>query len=160
MNEALINIQRGLSVLTVDVQDGFVGPGGAGAEQGETTTGTTTGTGTPSNYSTNETQPEAGLFSWWWILIYAAIFAGMYFLMIRPRRKQEKKMKELQQGLKAGDNVVTNAGLFGRITDVGTDCFVVEMGVAGRTVKVPVLKSEVLGVRDPVLTPPPREEVK
>jgi len=141
--------------------DGLVGPGGA-ITGGETATevGEVVNQVVDNVANGAAPAPEGGLFSWWWILIYAAIFAGMYFLMIRPRRKQEKKMKELQQGLKAGDNVVTNAGLFGRITDVGTDCFVVEMGVAGRTVKVPVLKSEVLGVRDPVLTPPPREESK
>jgi hypothetical protein len=31
---------------------------------------------------------------------------------------------------------------------------VVELGISGRTVKLPILKTEVLGVREPVLTPP------
>jgi preprotein translocase subunit YajC len=96
-----------------------------------------------------------GGFSWWWIVLYGAVFVGMYFLMIRPQRKREKAMKELQSSIKTGDNIVTTGGLFGRVSDVGTDCFVVEFGIGGRSVRMPVLKSDVLGVRDPVLTPPP-----
>jgi len=93
------------------------------------------------------------------ILLYVAVFAAAYFFMIRPHRKREKAMKELQSGIKTGDNIVTTGGLFGRVTDVGTDCFVIEFGVSGRTMRVPVLKSDVLGVREPVLTPPPKESV-
>jgi len=91
------------------------------------------------------------------ILLYVAVFAAAYFFMIRPHRKREKAMKELQSTIKTGDNIVTTGGLFGRVTDVGTDCFVIEFGVSGRTMRVPVLKSDVLGVREPVLTPPPKE---
>jgi len=91
------------------------------------------------------------------MLPFLAIFVGMWFLMIRPQRKREKKLKELQATIKAGDNIVTSSGMFGKVADVGTDCLVVEMGISGRTVKIPVLKSDVLGVREPVLTPPPKE---
>ena len=94
------------------------------------------------------------------LVVWIAMLAGIWMLMIRPQRKREKKLKELQAGIKTGDNVVTNSGLFGRVADIGTDCFVIEMGISGRTVKVPVLKTDVLGVRDPVLTPPPRESVE
>ena len=93
------------------------------------------------------------------ILLYVALFAAAYFFMIRPHRKREKAMKELQSTIKTGDNIVTSNGFFGRVTDVGTDCFVIEFGVSGRTMRVPVLKSDVLGVREPVLTPPPKETV-
>jgi len=91
------------------------------------------------------------------ILLYVVLIGGIWFLMMRPQKKREKKLKELQANIKAGDNVVTNGGMFGKVADVGTDCFVIEMGISGRTVKVPILKSDVLGVREPVLTPPPKE---
>jgi len=93
------------------------------------------------------------------ILVYVALFGGIWFFMMRPHKKREKKLKELQATIKTGDNVVTNGGMFGKVADVGTDCFVVEMGIGGRTVKVPILKSDVLGVRDPILTPPPKDVV-
>jgi len=91
------------------------------------------------------------------IAVYVIIFGGIWFFMMRPHRRREKKLKELQSGIRTGDNVVTNGGMFGKVTDVGTDCFVVEMGISGRTVKIPILKTDVLGVREPVLTPPPKE---
>jgi len=158
MESLIFGIQQFLFMGT----DGLVGPGGANPG------GTAPAAGDVVNQATEYVASGAqqaaegggGIALHWWIIGYAALFAGLYFLMIRPQRKREKKMKELQSGLKTGDNVVTNGGLFGRIADVGTDCFVVEMGIGGRTVKVPVLKSDVLGVRDPVLTPPPKEEAK
>jgi len=105
-------------------------------------------------------EAPAGLFGGGGLMmavIWGAAIIGFWFLLIRPQKKREKKLKELQSSIKPGDNVVTNGGMFGRVADVGTDCFIIEMGISGRTVKIPVLKSDVLGVRDPVLTPPPRE---
>jgi len=95
---------------------------------------------------------------WPMLLVWGAVFVGMYFLMFRPQRKREKQMKEMQASIKSGDNIVTTGGLFGKITDVGTDSFIVEFGVSGRSVRMPVLKTDVLGVREPIMTPPPKEE--
>lgn len=105
-------------------------------------------------------EAPAGLFGGGGLMmavIWGAAIVGFWFLLIRPQKKREKKLKELQSSIKPGDNIVTNGGMFGRVADIGTDCFIIEMGISGRTVKIPVLKSDVLGVRDPVLTPPPRE---
>ena len=107
-----------------------------------------------------ETVAQGGMFNTpLLIIVYVALFGGIWFFMMRPHKKRQQKLQELQATLKAGDNVVTNGGMFGKIADVGTDCFVVEMGISGRSVKIPVLKTDVLGVREPVLTPPPKETV-
>jgi len=90
------------------------------------------------------------------MLIYVAVLlVAMYFLMFRGPRRREKKMKEMQAGIRTGDNVVVTGGMFGRIADVGEDCFIVEFG-QNRGIRIPVLKSDVLGVREPKLTPPPK----
>jgi len=86
------------------------------------------------------------------------VLAVMYFLMIRPQRKQAKQVKEMQAALGVGDNVMTNTGFFGKIVSVGTDAFMVEFGEGGKSVKVPVRKTDIAGVRTPVMTPPPRGE--
>ena len=111
-------------------------------------------------YAAAAAEAPAGLFGGGGLMmavIWGAAIIGFWFLLIRPQKRREKKLKELQTSIKPGDNIVTNGGMFGRVADVGTDCFVVEMGISGRTVKVPILKSDVLGVRDPILTPPPKE---
>jgi len=94
------------------------------------------------------------------MLVYAAVLiVAMYFLMFRGPRRREKKAKEMQAGLRTGDNVVVSGGMFGRIADVGEDCFIVEFGT-NRGIRIPILKSDVLGVREPKLTPQPKIETE
>ena len=97
-----------------------------------------------------------GVFSVWWIVAYAGIFVGMYFILFRPQRKREKQRREMVAAIKAGDNVVTTGGLFGKVADVGDDSFLVEFGT-NRGIRIPILKTDVLGVREPKMTPPPKE---
>ena len=93
------------------------------------------------------------------IIIYAGVLlVAMYFLMFRGPRKREKKAREMQASIRTGDNVVVTGGMFGRIADVGEDCFIVEFGT-NRGIRIPVLKTDVLGVREPKLTPPPKQDV-
>ncbi|VAW77601.1 Protein translocase subunit YajC [hydrothermal vent metagenome] len=47
------------------------------------------------------------------------IFVVFYFLLIRPQSKRAKEHKKMVEGLSKGDEVVTNGGLLGRITEVG-----------------------------------------
>jgi len=118
-----------------------------------------TGDGAPAAAQIVNGAADPGFFGQTWIMlvVWAAVFVGMYFLMFRPQRKREKAMREMQAAIKSGDNIVTSGGLFGRVVDVGTDCFVVELGISGRSVRIPVLKNDVLGIREPVMTPPPKE---
>ena len=51
------------------------------------------------------------------------LFVVFYFLLIRPQQKRTKQHREMVSGLSKGDEVVTNGGVLGKITDV-TDNFV------------------------------------
>ncbi|MGE5395919.1 MAG: preprotein translocase subunit YajC [Chitinophagales bacterium] len=51
-----------------------------------------------------------------WMLV--AFFAIFYFLIIMPRKKQEKSHKELVQNLKVHDKIVTIGGLYGEVKKV------------------------------------------
>jgi preprotein translocase subunit YajC len=55
------------------------------------------------------------------------MFAVFYFLLIRPQQKKAKAQKELLTGLKQGDQVVTNAGIYGRITGLTDQVVVLEI---------------------------------
>ncbi|MDR1664210.1 MAG: preprotein translocase subunit YajC [Clostridiales bacterium] len=87
-------------------------------------------------------------------VVWGVVIVGMYFLLMRPQRKREKQMKEMQAAIKAGDEVITAGGFFGRVADVGEDCFIVEFGT-NRGIRIPVQKSDVLGIRSPKTTPAP-----
>ena len=54
------------------------------------------------------------------ILMIVFLFGFMYFMIIRPQNKRNKELKLLQDSLKEGDRIVTFAGIYGDIVEVGT----------------------------------------
>ncbi|MBA4138816.1 MAG: preprotein translocase subunit YajC [Opitutus sp.] len=56
------------------------------------------------------------------------IFAAMYFLLIAPQRKKQKEHEKMLTTLKAGDEIITTGGIYGTITSVKDDRFVVRVG--------------------------------
>jgi preprotein translocase subunit YajC len=61
------------------------------------------------------------------ILLIGAMFAVMYFLMIRPQMKRAKEHKALIEALQKGDEVVAAGGVLGRISKVGEGYVSVEI---------------------------------
>ena len=53
------------------------------------------------------------------ILLIVAMFAVLYFLMIRPQMKRAKEHRAMVDALQKGDEVVTAGGVLGRISKVG-----------------------------------------
>ena len=49
------------------------------------------------------------------ILMFVAIFAIMYFFMIRPQQKRQKEIQKFQNELKEGTPVVTGGGIYGTV---------------------------------------------
>ena len=61
------------------------------------------------------------------IIGYLLLFAAMYFFMIAPQRKKQKEHEKMLSALQSGDEVVTSGGIFGVITNVKDDRFVVRI---------------------------------
>ena len=57
------------------------------------------------------------------------IFVVFYFILIRPQKKKEKKLREMISAIKIGDEVVTIGGIHGKVTRVKDDVFVIESGI-------------------------------
>lgn len=68
--------------------------------------------------------PGGGLMS---LLPMILIFAAMYFLMIAPQRKKQKAHEAMLKALTTGDEIVTSGGIYGTITNVKEDRFVVRV---------------------------------
>ena len=60
-------------------------------------------------------------------IILGLLFAGMWFLIIAPQRKRQKEHQRLVSELKSGDEIITNGGIYGVITNVKDDRFVVKV---------------------------------
>ena len=59
-----------------------------------------------------------GAFSPMFFVWIIAIFAIIYFMMIRPQKKKEQQRKEMLSKLERGEQVVTIGGLFGEVESV------------------------------------------
>ena len=73
-----------------------------------------------SNAYAQDAAAQGGLLSFLPLIV---IFAVFYFMLIRPQKKRAKEHKQLVSQLAKGDEVITNGGLLGKITDV-SDAFV------------------------------------
>jgi preprotein translocase subunit YajC len=61
------------------------------------------------------------------ILFLVFMFAAMYFLLIAPQRKKQKEHEKMLKALGVGDEIVTSGGIYGAITSVKDDRFVVRV---------------------------------
>ncbi|MGD8408419.1 MAG: preprotein translocase subunit YajC [Thiohalophilus sp.] len=61
------------------------------------------------------------------LLFFVGIFVIFYFLLIRPQQKRAKEHRNLVSALSKGDEVVTNGGLVGRVTEVGDEYLSLEL---------------------------------
>ena len=61
------------------------------------------------------------------ILMMVALIAIFYFFMIRPQTKRQKEIRKFRESLTTGDKIVTAGGLFGKIKEVKSDSFIIEI---------------------------------
>lgn len=79
------------------------------------------------------------------LLPFIIIFVVMIFFMTRSQKKQQKKRMEMLNQLTKGARVVTAAGMYGTITEVKDNSFIVQIA---DNVKVEFAKSGISGVVD------------
>ena len=67
---------------------------------------------------------------WVMILIYAALFGVLYFVLIRPNSKKKKEEQAMRDNIAIGDDVTTIGGIVGRIVAIkeDEDSFIIETG--------------------------------
>ena len=58
------------------------------------------------------------------IILIVVVF---YFFMIRPQTKRQKEIRKFRESLTTGDKIVTAGGLFGKIKEVKSDSFIIEI---------------------------------
>lgn len=78
------------------------------------------------------------------VVVMAVIFSIFYLVLILPMRNKQRKLEDLVKGLKAGDKVIVNPGIFGTIVGVEEDAF--QVRVDDKT-KIKVLKTAVAGLQ-------------
>ena len=82
------------------------------------------------------------------IIYIAVIFGFMYFIAIRPQKKEKKKQQELLSSIAIGDSVLTTSGFYGVIIDMTDDTVIVEFG-NNKNCRIPMQKAAIVQVEKP-----------
>ena len=61
------------------------------------------------------------------LIFFGGMILIFYFILIRPQTKRAKEHRELVSGLSKGDEVVTNGGMLGKITEVSEQYVTLEV---------------------------------
>jgi len=83
-----------------------------------------------------------------WIL---AIFGIMYFLVMRPQKKERQRVQAMLAEMAVGDAVVTTGGFYGIIIDITDEDVIVEFG-NNKNCRIPMRKSAISEIEKPHAT--------
>ncbi len=75
------------------------------------------------------------------ILMLVGLLVVMYFVMIRPQKKQEKEQNDMRNNLAVGDEITTIGGIIGKIVSIKEETCVIETSHEGT--KIRILKTAV-----------------
>ena len=85
-----------------------------------------------------------------WIVYFVFLIGLMYFIAIRPQKKEKKKMQELLASVAIGDSVLTSSGMYGVVIDMTDDTVIVEFG-SNKNCRIPMRKDAIVQVEKPDL---------
>ena len=84
--------------------------------------------------------------SWLIVIAYVVIFgAFMYFVAIRPQKKEQKRVEAMLSDMAIGDAVVTTSGFYGIVIDITDEDVIVEFG-NNKNCRIPMKKEAVAQV--------------
>ena len=81
------------------------------------------------------------------LLLLPVFLVLMYFVMIVPNQRKQKKWQEMLSQLKNGDRVTTNGGIRGTIVSVKDDA--VQLRIPPDNIKMEFVKSAIASVTTP-----------
>ena len=77
-----------------------------------------------------------------WMVV---LFGIMYFLMLRPQKKEQKRLQTMLNSMEVGDSVVTTSGFYGVVIDMTEEDVIVEFG-SNKNCRIPMRKAAIAEV--------------
>ena len=74
--------------------------------------------------------------------IWGVVLVMMYFMMLRPQKKEQKRLAAMLASLEVGDVVVTTSGFYGVLIDITDEDVIVEFG-SNRNCRIPMKKAAI-----------------
>lgn len=79
------------------------------------------------------------------VLPLAVMFLLMYFMIMRPQKKEQQRIKSMLAAMEVGDTVVTTSGFYGVLINIAEEDVIVEFG-NNRNCRIPMRKSAIAEV--------------
>ena len=79
------------------------------------------------------------------LIFYAVILGGFWFLLMRPQKKEQKRIQLMLSELAVGDTVLTTSGFYGVIIDITDEDVIVEFG-NNKNFRIPMQKAAITQV--------------
>lgn len=79
------------------------------------------------------------------LAVYAIIIGGMWFLLMRPQKKEQKRLQAMINSLEVGDSIVTTSGFYGVVIDMTEEDVIVEFG-NNKNCRIPMRKQAIAEV--------------
>lgn len=77
-----------------------------------------------------------------WMVV---LFGIMYFLMLRPQKKEQKRLQAMLNDMEVGDSIVTTSGFYGVVIDMTDEDVIVEFG-NNKNCRIPMRKQAIAEV--------------
>lgn len=88
---------------------------------------------------------QGGSLTWIMVIYIVIIVGGMYLIMVRPQKKEQKRLSLMLSELAIGDSVLTTSGFYGIVIDITDDTVIVEFG-NNKNCRIPMKKDAVVQV--------------
>lgn len=82
------------------------------------------------------------------IIVYAVLLGGLYFFLMRPQKKEQKRVQAMIASMEVGDTVLTTSGFYGVIIDITDDDVIVEFG-NNKNCRIPMQKAAIAQLEKP-----------
>jgi len=83
------------------------------------------------------------------IIWMVVLFGIMYFLMLRPQKKEQKRLQAMLNDMEVGDSIVTTSGFYGVVIDMTDEDVIVEFG-NNKNCRIPMRKQAIAEVEKAV----------
>jgi len=84
--------------------------------------------------------------AWTSLLLPMVLFIGlMYFMIMRPQKKEQKRVQAMLSSMAVGDSIVTTSGFYGVIIDLTDEDVIVEFG-SNKNCRIPMRKAAIAEV--------------
>ncbi len=82
------------------------------------------------------------------LILWVVVIGLMWFLLMRPQKKEQKRIQAMLASMEVGDTALTTSGFYGVIIDITDDDVIVEFG-NNKNCRIPMQKSAIAQIEKP-----------